>query len=90
MDRADLELVTAIARAGSLSGAARELHIAQPPLSRRLQQLEREVGAPLFVRGRHGATPTAVGRSLIDGASTALDAIGDRVIDSVPHAMAKS
>jgi DNA-binding transcriptional LysR family regulator len=75
MDRADLELVAAIARTGSLSAAARELHIAQPPLSRRLQHLEREVGAPLFVRGRHGATPTAVGRSLIDGAANALDAI---------------
>ncbi|MEY2448342.1 MAG: hypothetical protein QOH79_1818 [Acidimicrobiaceae bacterium] len=75
MDRADLELVAAIARAGSLTGAARELHIAQPPLSRRLQQLEREVGAALFLRGRHGATPTAVGRSLIEGADVALAAI---------------
>ncbi|MEY2421983.1 MAG: hypothetical protein QOI95_2050 [Acidimicrobiaceae bacterium] len=75
MDRADLELVAAIARAGSLSAAARELHVAQPPLSRRLQQLEREVGAALFLRGRHGATPTAVGRSLIEGAEAALTAI---------------
>jgi DNA-binding transcriptional LysR family regulator len=75
MDRADLELVAAIARAGSLSGAAKQLHIAQPPLSRRLQQLEREVGAALFLRGRHGATPTAVGRSLIAGAEAALVAI---------------
>lgn len=75
MDRADLELVVAIARAGSLTGAARELHIAQPPLSRRLQQLERAVGAPLFVRGRHGATPTAVGRVVVESATTALAAI---------------
>src|SRR3954464_201932 len=75
MDRADLELVAAIARAGSLSGAAKQLHIAQPPLSRRLQQLEREIGAALFLRGRHGATPTAVGRSLIAGADAALAAI---------------
>src|SRR4051812_9012410 len=75
MDRADLELVAAIARAGSLSGAAKLLRIAQPPLSRRLQQLEREIGAALFLRGRHGATPTAVGRSLIAGADAALAAI---------------
>jgi DNA-binding transcriptional LysR family regulator len=75
MDRADLELVVAIARAGSLSGAARLLHIAQPPLSRRLQQVEREIGAPLFLRGRHGATPTPAGRSLIEGAQEALAAI---------------
>src|SRR5437764_3926431 len=75
MDRADFELVVAIARAGSLTGAARQLHIAQPPLSRRLQQLERTVGASLFLRGRHGATPTAVGRALVESAEAALAAM---------------
>ena len=75
MDRADFELVVAIAHAGSLTGAARQLHIAQPPLSRRLQQLERAVGAPLFLRGRHGATPTAVGRALVESAEAALAAM---------------
>lgn len=75
MDRADFELVVAIAREGSLTGAARRLHIAQPPLSRRLQQLEQRVGAPLFLRGRHGATATAVGRALIESSEVALAAI---------------
>jgi DNA-binding transcriptional LysR family regulator len=75
VDRADFELVVTVARTGSLTAAARALHIAQPPLSRRLQQLEREVGAPLFMRGRHGATPTAVGRTLVARAEEALAAI---------------
>jgi len=75
VDRADLELVLAVARAGSLTGAARQLHIAQPALSRRLAALERSLGAELFHRGRHGATPTIVGRTLLDGAATALDAL---------------
>jgi DNA-binding transcriptional LysR family regulator len=75
MDRADLELVTAIARTGSLTGAARQLHIAQPPLSRRLKRIETEIGAPLFTRGRHGAAPTVVGRTMVDRAEVALDAI---------------
>ena len=75
MDRADFELVVAIARTGSLTGAARQLHIAQPPLSRRLQQLERRVGASLFLRGRHGATPTPVGRALVESAEAALAAM---------------
>ena len=75
MDRADLELMVAIGRAGSLTAAARALHTAQPPLSRRLQALERAVGAELFTRGRHGATPTVVGRTLIERAEQALDAI---------------
>jgi DNA-binding transcriptional LysR family regulator len=51
------------------------LHIAQPPLSRRLKRIESEIGAPLFTRGRHGATPTIVGRTLVDRAETALAAI---------------
>ncbi|HEX4818681.1 MAG TPA: LysR family transcriptional regulator [Acidimicrobiales bacterium] len=75
MDRADFELVVAIARTGSLTAASRQLHIAQPPLSRRLQQLERTVGAPLFLRGRHGATPTPVGRALVESAEVALAAM---------------
>lgn len=90
MDRADLELVVAIAREGSLSAAARELHIAQPPLSRRLQQLEREVGAALFLRGRHGATPTAVGRTLIAGAQSALAAIGRAEQDALDAAAGRA
>ena len=75
MDRGDLELVVAIGRTGSLTAAARQLHIAQPPLSRRLKRIESEIGAPLFTRGRHGATPTVVGRTLVDRAETALRAI---------------
>ena len=65
----------AIGRTGSLTAAARQLHIAQPPLSRRLKRIESEIGAELFTRGRHGATPTVVGRTLVDRAETALAAI---------------
>src|SRR3954453_6701741 len=75
MDRADLELVVAIGRTGSLPAASRALHTAQPPLSRRLQAIERAVGTELFTRGRHGATPTVAGRTLIDRAELALAAI---------------
>jgi DNA-binding transcriptional LysR family regulator len=44
-------------------------------LSRRLKRIESEIGAPLFTRGRHGATPTIVGRTLVERAETALAAI---------------
>jgi len=75
MERADLELVVALAQTGSLTSAARRLHIAQPPLSRRLRRIETEVGAPLFTRGRHGAAPTVVGRVLVERAEAALAAL---------------
>lgn len=90
MDRADFELVVAIADTGSLTGAARVLHIAQPPLSRRLQHLEREVGAPLFTRGRHGATATVVGRALVESGRAALDAIGRAEQDAADTAAGRA
>ena len=90
MDRADFELVVAIAHTGSLTAAARHLHMAQPPLSRRLQQLERTVGAPLFLRGRHGATPTAVGRALVESAENALAAMARAEQDAADAAAGRA
>jgi DNA-binding transcriptional LysR family regulator len=75
VERADLEMVVALAEEGSVTAAAGELHTAQPALSRRLARLEHAVGGPLFVRGRGGATPTAAGRVLAERARDALAAI---------------
>lgn len=41
-------LFFSVARAGSVNRAARELGMSQPTLSRRLKELERYMGAPLF------------------------------------------
>jgi DNA-binding transcriptional LysR family regulator len=75
MDRADLELVVALHRWGSLTAAAEHLHIAQPALSRRLGRLEHDVGDALFVRGPRGMRATPAGRTLAERAATALAAI---------------
>ncbi len=48
----------AVLRAGSLSGAARELGLAQPTLGRHIDALEAALGLPLFVRSQHGFLPT--------------------------------
>lgn len=60
---ADLELVLSILRGKSLSDAARRLKVRQSTVSRRLQELEERLGAPLFLRTRDGAIPTALGES---------------------------
>jgi DNA-binding transcriptional LysR family regulator len=49
---------------GTITGAAKSLHVTQPTLSRQLAQLEREMGHPLFERGRSGIELTEAGVTL--------------------------
>ncbi|PRY39650.1 LysR family transcriptional regulator [Umezawaea tangerina] len=58
--------------------AASRLHMSQPPLSRAIQRLEGEVGAPLFDRSPAGVALTSVGTVLLDEARALLDQ-ADRV-----------
>jgi DNA-binding transcriptional LysR family regulator len=62
----DLKFVLAIARQGSLNAAARALDTTQPTVSRRLDGLERRIGAKLFERGVSGLAPTALCTELIE------------------------
>ncbi|MCE3288009.1 MAG: LysR family transcriptional regulator [Caulobacter sp.] len=48
----------AVLETGSLSGAARRLSLAQPTVRRRIEDLERSLGAALFTRSPAGLTPT--------------------------------
>ncbi len=59
-----LEYFCAVAEAKSISAAARELHVAQPPISRQIAQLEEELGVQLFLRGSKGMALTDAGQSL--------------------------
>jgi DNA-binding transcriptional LysR family regulator len=61
----DVRLFLAIADTGSLSAAARELGLAQPTVSRRLAQLEEQLGYPVFQRSVEGARPTAAGEKML-------------------------
>jgi LysR family transcriptional regulator of abg operon len=55
----------AVAEQGSLRAAARQLGIAQPAVTRSLQELERELGVALFERRARGVTPTPMGDAFI-------------------------
>ena len=59
-----LEYFCAVAEEKSISAAARELHVAQPPISRQISQLEEELGVQLFLRGSKGMSLTDAGQSL--------------------------
>ena len=64
MNFKQLEYFSAVAEAGSISGASRTLHVAQPPISRQLALLEDELGVTLFRRTNKGVELTAAGQCL--------------------------
>ena len=51
----------AVVDAGAITEAADRLGVTQPALSRRIRQLEEQLGVPLLARGRKGVSLTAVG-----------------------------
>lgn len=67
-----LELLLAVERAESISGAARALRTDQGNVSRSLQRIEEHLGTPVFHRGPDGARPTASGLEVLERARTAL------------------
>lgn len=73
MDFRELSYICAIAHAGSISGAAEELHIAQPSLSRFLQQTEALYGLALFHRVNGRYLPTDAGRLYLEEAREILE-----------------
>lgn len=52
MDIKALKYFLTVAQEGTITHAAEKLCMAQPPLSRQLQQLEEELGVTLFIRGK--------------------------------------
>jgi DNA-binding transcriptional LysR family regulator len=72
MELRHLRAFSAIAESHSFSKAARQLHVAQPPLSRQISQLERELGVKLFVRATSGVELTREGAALLEQARAVL------------------
>jgi DNA-binding transcriptional LysR family regulator len=77
MDMEEIRAFVAIARLRGFSRAAATLHRSQPAISRRIEFLERELGAPLFQRVRGGVTLTDAGAAFLPYAETVLAAEKD-------------
>jgi LysR family nitrogen assimilation transcriptional regulator len=66
MQLSQLRNFTYVARLRSFSKAARQLNIAQPALSRQINNLELEFGVKLLLRNTHGVSPTEAGERLVE------------------------
>jgi LysR family glycine cleavage system transcriptional activator len=77
-----LEAFIQVARTGSVKGAAAELALSTPALSRRVQALERYLGMPLFERKHQHMELNPDGQKLMEEIAPVLDALG-MAIDTV-------
>ncbi|WP_419667678.1 LysR family transcriptional regulator [Streptomyces sp. 2-1] len=74
LETRELRYFVAVAEELHFGRAAERLGMAQPPLSRAIQQLERRLGVSLLVRNRRGVSLTSAGEVLLQEGRAALDA----------------
>jgi DNA-binding transcriptional LysR family regulator len=74
MELRHLRYFATVARTLNFSQAARELRLAQPPLSAQIKSLEHELGVKLFERSSRGVALTQAGQALLPKALDALRA----------------
>ncbi|MUN35556.1 LysR family transcriptional regulator [Actinomadura litoris] len=75
LETRELRYFMAVAEELHFGRAAARLGMAQPPLSRAVQRLERRLGVTLLERDRRGVALTGAGTVLLDEARAALDAV---------------
>lgn len=79
-----LRAFEAVGRLLSFRRAAEELHLTQSAVSRQIQGLEDEVGAPLFVRGTRHVELTTAGAALLRAVAPLLDRL-DATVRQIRH-----
>ena len=82
MDPIALSTFSAVARQGSVSAAAQELHTVQSKVTSRLKQLESDLGVPLFTRHSRGMLLTDAGTRLL-GYARRLSELSDEARSAV-------
>ena len=72
LDVKTLRLFVAVCESRTMARAAEQEHIEPSAISKRIAQLESELGVELLVRERRGVQPTPAGLALLDHARTVL------------------
>ena len=74
MDRLSaMETFVRVIEAGSFSGAATQLRVGQPAVSKTIAQLEDRLGVRLLLRSTRGLTPTEAGRNFYERAKRSIE-----------------
>src|SRR5215471_4202823 len=69
----DLNVLTTVARCGSMGKAATQLAISQPAISKAIADMERSLGVRLLDRGPRGVETTIYARALLERSAIAFD-----------------
>jgi len=83
MDR--LQAMTTFVRVvenGSFSGAARQLNVGQPAVSKTIAQLEDRLQVRLLLRSTHGLTPTEAGQRFYERAHRAIEEANEAELEA--------
>ncbi len=72
IDLKTLRLLVAVCDHRNMARAAEEAHIEPSAISKRIAQLESDLGVPLLTRSRRGVEPTAAGNALLEHARSVL------------------
>jgi len=82
IDLKSLRLLVAVCDHQNMARAAAQEHIEPSAVSKRIAQLESDLGTPLLLRARRGVRPTAAGIALLEHARSVLFTI-DRIATDV-------
>ncbi len=85
MDLQQLRNAVEVAACGSITKAAKKLYMGQPNLSKRIRELEAEIGKPLFSRTAQGVTPTASGEDFLQYARSIIEQMDSLTAMYQPH-----